>query len=177
MGQKSLPYSGLLLQHLYHRFHDITTFAVNVIAWDLEKSIKFKSQAMYAFKVMCKYTSLSTLHLSYGYYKDLKHQKWPSVSLKVTSNHGTRWAIGHTRFPISLPLYLRLLPSLLWQCWLDGRKGIHCDKRTCLRKFLTNMKFTLSNFHYVINYVISCYISMDIFRRELTSPPHIASWQ
>jgi len=53
------------------------------------------------------------------------------------------------------------------------------DKTMCLLKYLTNIflesKFTLCNFHYVINYIISCYISMDIFRSGLTSPLHVAN--
>jgi len=50
-----------------HRFRDITTFQVYVIACDLESpsslTIKFKSQARCAFQFMCKHTGVKTRYI------------------------------------------------------------------------------------------------------------------
>jgi len=52
-------------------------------------------------------------------------QAYQLVSWSLTSLFSTNMAISETiKHITSMPCWARVLPSVLWLCWLGGRKGI-----------------------------------------------------
>jgi len=70
-------------------------------------TIKFKSQAACAFQVTCKHSELK--HTTFPMLWVLQRFQTAKVTFNITQGHWQScYSIGHTWFPISLPVQLSL---------------------------------------------------------------------